>query len=422
MNTFTLKGKERNVLFGMMAIGLISMILTYMTDSLPGKARFWSNFLHESLFFTGIATMALFYLGTGLAGYGGYMSVFKRVLEAMMLQLKLGIAFFLILIIGIYMKWHHLYLWADETFVSQDKVLMGKSGFLNPNMYTLFTILALGVWFFMASRIRKLSLQEDAQGKFSDYRFARKMMGLGAVSLALIGYLSAVGIWQWLMSLDPHWYSTLFAWYTGASWFVAMLCLLVLLLLYLKSQGYMPYFTKEHMHDIGKFIFGISIFWSYLWFSQYMLIWYGNVGEETIYFKARVDHYPVLFYGNLIINFVIPFLVLLPNTTKRFKGTMVFISILLLLGHWIDLFLMVKPGVLHTVQELSGAHETIGEHGAHEVTQAISGFTLPGFLELGTFIGFLGFFVYMTFRDLSKASLVPINDPYIEESIHHHVI
>ncbi len=420
MNKFTFKGKERTVFMAMMLIGLLSLGLTYMTDSMPGKARFWSNFLHESLFFTGIATMALFYMGTAMVGYGGYMSVFKRILEAMSLQLKLGIVFFVIIIIGMYLKWHHLYLWADEGFVKGDKVLKGKSGFLNPGMYTLFTVLALGVWYFIAFRIRQLSLKEDEQGKFGNYTFAKKIMTYGALALVSIGYLSAVGIWQWLMSLDPHWYSTLFAWYTASSWFLAMLSVLVLIILYLKGQGYMPYFTKEHMHDIGKFMFGISIFWTYLWFSQYMLIWYGNIGEETVYFRTRVDHYPVLFYGNLIINFVIPFLLLLPNTTKRLRGIMVFISILLLIGHWLDLYLMVKPGVLHTVQELSGATEAAG-HG-HENSGFISGFTLPGFLEIGTFIGFLGLFLYATFSDIAKACLIPSNDPYIEESIHHHVI
>ncbi len=421
MNKFTIKGKEKTVFMIMMGIGLLSVVLTFMTDSLPGKARFWSNFLHEALFFTGIAAMALFYMSTALVGYGGYMSVFKRVLEAMSLQLKLGIAFFLIIVIGLFMKWHHLYLWADENFVANDKVLTGKSGFLNPVMYTIFTILALGSWYFLASRIRRASVQEDEHGKFGDYTFTKKMQTYGALSLVTIGYFSAVGIWQWLMSLDPHWYSTLFAWYTASSWFVAMLSLLTLIILYLKGQGYMPYFTKEHMHDIGKFIFGISVFWSYLWFSQYMLIWYGNVGEETVYFKVRVDHYPVLFYGNLIMNFVLPFLLLLPNTTKRMRGTMVFIAVLLLIGHWIDIFLMVKPGVLHTVQELSGAHEAVGEHG-HEASSFVSGFTLPGFLEIGTFIGFLGLFLYTTFIDLTKACLLPVNDAYIEESIHHHVV
>ena len=160
--------------------------------------------------------------------------------------------------------------------------------------------------------------------------------------------------------------------------------------------------------------FAFSIFWTYLWFSQYMLIWYGNVGEETIYFKERLDNYPVLFFGNVLINFVLPFLVLMRNDTKRKVGTMVFVSIVVFLGHWLDFFLMLKPGILHTAHELAGA----GHGGAHGGFTA--GFSIPGFLEIGTMIGFLGFFLYYSFVSLSRAGLVPKNSPYLAESVHHH--
>ena len=217
------------------------------------------------------------------------------------------------------------------------------------------------------------------------------------------------------MSVDPHWYSTLFAWYSAASWFVAMVAMTIMIIGYLQSKGYYPEFNRDHLHDLGKFLFAFSIFWTYLWFSQFMLIWYGNVGEETTYFFTRRDHYPVLFYGNLVINFVLPFLILLRNDTKRKLGTMFFVSGLVFFGHWIDYFLMIKPGVLHTTQALSAAGE---DHGSHAIA---AGFGMPGFLEIGMMLGFLGLFIYMVFWQLSKASLIPKNDPYLAESLHHHV-
>ena len=140
--------------------------------------------------------------------------------------------------------------------------------------------------------------------------------------------------------------STLFAWYATISWFVSMLCVTVLTLIYLKSKGYYTQVTGDHFHDLGKYVFGFSVFWTYLWFSQYMLIWYGNVGEETVYFRQRFDEYPVLFYGNLIINFALPFLVLIRNDTKRKMGIMTVICSVVLIGHWIDYFLMIKPGAI----------------------------------------------------------------------------
>jgi hypothetical protein len=162
-----------------------------------------------------------------------------------------------------------------------------------------------------------------------------------------------------------------------------------------------------------------------------MLIWYGNVGEETGYFKIRMEEYPILFWGNLAINFVLPFFVLMRNDTKRKLGSLSFIALVVFFGHWLDFFQMIKPGVLHTSHEMAGhgeahgheaaghAHE-VGGHGAEMAHEFIAGFSLPGFLELGTFIGFLCLFIFFVYRSLSSAPLDPKNDVYREESLHHH--
>jgi Ni/Fe-hydrogenase subunit HybB-like protein len=157
-----------------------------------------------------------------------------------------------------------------------------------------------------------------------------------------------------------------------------------------------------------------------------MLIWYGNIGEETVYFRERLDHYPVLFYGNLLLNFVAPFLILMRNDTKRKYGTLIFTSVIVFLGHWVDYFLMLKPGILHTAQETMGMHggaeHSATEHAAeagHHGSEFLMGFHFPGLLELGTMIGFLSLFLYFVFSQLEKAALEPKNDPYYEESLHH---
>jgi len=225
-------------------------------------------------------------------------------------------------------------------------------------------------------------------------------------------------IWLWLMSLDAHWYSTLYAWYSSASWFVAVTALLIITLVYLKKKGYYSQVTKEHMHDLGKFLFAFSIFWTYLWFSQYMLIWYANIGEETTYFLLRKNEYPVLFYGNLIINFIVPFLALMINDSKRHHTWMVIISAIVFVGHWLDFFLMIKPGVLHTTHAAIAKGADHANEAAHHIP---AGFGMPGLLEIGTLIGFLCLFMYLVFNSLSKANLVVEKDPFLEESIHHHV-
>ncbi len=443
MNQYTLVGKERTFLMGFMILGLICLGITYFTDD-PFHSRFWSNFLHNSVFFTGIAFLALLFLCANIIALSGWYVAFKRLWEAYAMFLLVGLILMAIVIVGLWLDGHHLYHWADPESVASDAVLSGKSSFLNPLTYTLFTFIIVGAWYYFAIKLRRFSLDEENVEKFDFSVHKKKMRVWASWFLPIGGFSSAAIIWLWVMSLDAHWYSTLFAWYCTISWFVSMLCITVLTLIYLQSKGYYPEVKADHFHDLGKYVFGFSVFWTYLWFSQYMLIWYGNIGEETIYFRQRFDEYPVLFYTNLIINFVLPFLVLLRNDTKRKAGTMAIICGIVLFGHWLDYFLMIKPGVLHTAHELMGhghdadhgsvieLHDAVArtvahsaetaEHAADHASHFVAGFTLPGLLEIGTFLGFAALFTWFFLGELKKAPLVANRDPYIDESLHHHVV
>ena len=415
MNQFTFDSRQKTLFGGMMLIGVISMVITYLGDD-HHHTRFWSNVLHNSVFFTGVALMALFLIAAKITAWSGWHTLFKRVWEAYSLFLIVGAVLMLIIAIGIWGGWHHLYHWADPASVETDKILQGKSSFLNKGWYTFGGLIIMGAWIFLALRIRSISVDEDTNGN-ADFTHAKKLRVYGAAALPIIGFTSAAMIWQWVMSVDAHWYSTLFAWYSSASLMVTMIALTIITLIALKIKGYFPLVTIEHLHDLGKYMFAFSVFWTYLWFSQYMLIWYGNVPEETIYFHPRLHEYPVLYYATVLMNFVLPFLVLLRNDTKRKYGTLLIIAGVLVFSHWLDFFLMLKPGILHTAHELAahGADHTGGHHGGFT-----PGFTLPGFLELGTFVGFLGLFFYVAFNRLEKASLVPARDPYLMESVSHH--
>jgi len=444
--TYNFTTKSKTWLMAGMALGVLCMILTWFGDD-ELHTRFWSNFLHNAVFFTGIALMAGFFMTASITAWAGWYVVFKRVWESISLYLIIGIPIMILIGIGVVSHWHHLYHWADPTTLDPDhpnfdKILYGKKSFLNPTWYLGATAVLGAIWIFILLRLRNLSLAEGREGRdgFQKHYGMRKW---AALFLPLAGFGSAALIWLWIMSVDAHWYSTLFAWYTGASWFVAMICMTILILQYLKSKGYFSEVTTEHFHDLGKFVFAFSIFWTYLWFSQYMLIWYGNVGEETVYFRERVDNYPALFYGNLLINFVAPFFILLRNDTKRKMGSLGFVAGLVFLGHWVDFFLMLKPGILHTAHAAAGhgahggeadhshdthAHDAVAHHGTEEVAAHGAahastfdmGFTIPGLLELGTFIGFLCLFLFFVLHMLTKAPLVPENDVYIDESKHHH--
>jgi hypothetical protein len=431
MNQFIFKGNLKTALIGAIILGVICLGWTWMIDD-ENHTRFWSNFLHNSVFFTGIAFTAIFFIAVCITAYAGWHTVFKRIWESFAMFLIPGLILMAIIGIGVFMHWHHLYHWADTSLLVEgsenyDRILAGKASFLNKNWYLFGTVIIVGTWAYFAIKLRNLSIQEDEQGDstFSHHRTMRKY---AAIFLPIAGFTSAALVWQWVMSVDAHWYSTLFAWYATASWFVSMIALTILVLIYLKGKGYFPEVQQNHIHDLGKFLFAFSIFWTYLWFSQYMLIWYANVGEETIYFKERYDNYPVLFFGNIVINFAIPFLVLMRNDTKYKLGSVGIIAGIVLIGHWLDFFLMFKPGIAHTAHESHGAVSAAVDHGHEAVAHAtehassfVSGFTLPGLLELGTFIGFLGLFLFVFFTYLAKSSLSPKNDPYFEESLHHHV-
>ncbi len=440
MNQFVFEGRQKMLFLGMMGVGLLCMLLTFFVADDELHTRFWTNYLHNATFFTGIAFVTLFFVSACITAWAGWYVQMKRIWESFFMFLAVGGVLMLILIAGLWLGWHDIYHWADPESVAEDSLLQSKSGFLNKGWYTFGTIIIVAVWYFLFARpLYKMSVREDAEGGTTDFKLHKRMRIFAAAFLPVGGFTSAALIWQWLMSVDAHWYSTLYAWYATASWFVSAMALTILLILYFKGKGYFQGVTAEHIHDLGKYLFAFSIFWTYLWFSQYMLIWYGNIGEETVYYQTRQNEYPVLFYGNLILNFIVPFFILMRNDTKRKVGTMALTAGIVLFGHWIDFFLMIKPGALHTAHELmghghhgaEGAHEA-GAHGGEHAAEGLAhaaehastfaaGFTIPGLLELGTFIGFLGLFLYFVFNQMTKASLIPKNDPFIQESLHHHV-
>ncbi len=409
---FVFSGKLKTFCAALIGVGVLSLLIGVMSAE-PGthQSLVWTNFLKNSVFFIGVAFISLFLLAAKIVAYSGWHTVFKRLLESMSLFLPIGLVLMIVVIIGLVTQMHQLYEWAipgitDPASDHYDYIIAGKEPFLNIPVYIGFTIGVLGIWTLFAWMIRKNSVLEDQHGGLKYFR-SNKVWA--AVFLPVGGFSSAAVIWLWIMSIDSHWYSTLYAWYVTASWLISAVCILILLILYLKANGYFTFVTKEHLHDLGKYLFGFSVFWAYLWFSQYMLIWYANVGEETVYFQERMRDFPILFYGNLIVNFALPFIILLANDTKRQQGTMAFIAVVVLMGHWIDFYQMVKPGVWKEVLGPEGGSFVLGWH-------------FPGIVDLGMFIGFAGLYLWAVFTSLSKANLVPQNDPYLEESINHHVI
>lgn len=388
---FTLSSKARNIIFALIGIGVIALIYGFVTN----PVRAWASLLHNAFYFNAIALCGLFFVAVQYIAQAGWSAGFIRVPQAMSGFLKYGcLALLLIFIFG----HHDLYHWThkelyDPASPEYDPIMAGKSGFLNMPFYIIRLVLYGLIWAGFAYMIRKNSLQEDIEGGLNFYE---KNFKLAAIFTVLFGITSSTSAWDILMSIDAHWFSTLFGWYTFAGLFVSGLAMMCLLIIWLQSKGYYDNVNSNHLHDVGKFMFAFSIFWTYLWFSQFMLIWYANLPEEVVYFQVRWENYKLLWIMNLFINFLAPILVLMSRDAKRQRQILVVAGIIIIGGHWLDVFLMVMPGTL-------GAHAHIG------------------LVEIGTMLGFLGAFLFVTFSELAKAALVPKNHPMLPESAHHHI-
>lgn len=395
---------------GLMAVGLLVLILGIIFlnpvagahgENLNGT-RFWAVLLQNSLFWLMLANTATFFIVICTLSMAGWQIAFRRVSEAISAVVPvLGVLTLIVFLCIIFGNRSDIYPWLDKQVVANDEVLKGKSGFLNPTFFIAASVVCIGLWIYIGKKLRSLSIESDKMGTM-DYETGRVWMkkNLFWSSFYIILYGLTVGSiisWLWLMSIDAHWFSTMYSWYTFGSTFVAGIALITIFVIYFKNQGQLEFVTQEHLQDLGKFIFAFSIFWTYLWFDQFMLIWYGNIPEETIYFKIRVQGpYEGLFYLNLVLNFACPILILMKKATKRNYTIMTFMCILIIFGHWIDFYQMVMPGTVKYQPHLS-------------------------WFELGIPLGFVGIIMWGVGRFASKVPMTAMNNPFLKESIIHHV-
>ncbi len=399
---FQVSKRFRTWSLGLTGIGLLSIVIgffVYGTGDEHHQARFWASLLHNSVYFLLVVNAAMFFICATTLAMGGWQMSFRRVSEAISVAvIPVGVIAFIVLMCLVFGHQHHIYHWLTP---EGDRILEGKSGFLNPTFFTVWTILTIGLWIVLGLKMRKLSQELDDRppGTIEE---GRKYVFKTTVWASLYLFWFALTVastapWLWLMSIDAHWYSTMYSWYTFASSFVAGIALITLFVIYLKNRGYLELVNEEHLHDLGKFMFAFSIFWTYLWFSQYMLIWYANIPEETVYFKPRVQGpYSGIFWLNLIINFLAPLLILMRAGSKRNYTTMTFMAVFILFGHWLDFYQMVFPGPFPDHLEL-------------------------GLFDFGVALGFIGLIMFVTGRELSKRSMYVKNHPFFKETIIHHV-
>ena len=226
----------------------------------------------------------------------------------------------------------------------------------------------------------------------TDLKFDTRRKLFAGLFLVFYAITVSTSSWDWIMSLDAHWYSTVFGWYVLIGMFVTSLAFIILLIWLLKRLGYLTYIRPDHIHDMAILLFSFSIFWTYLWFSQYELIWYGHLPEETSYYIDRVHSFKAIFFINLGINFLVPFFGLITFKSKRKMSWVAIIAAIVFAGHWLDYWLMIMP---------AAAGEKAG----------------IGVLEICMTIIYACLFIFIVFRSLSKGPIIVKNDPYLEESL-----
>ena len=359
--------------------------------------RPWSALYVASFFFFLIALGALAFYAIQYAAQAGWSPILFRVMEGITGYLPVASVFILILLLASAFHLNHIFHWMDPELVNPesphyDKIIDGKSGYLNVPFFIIRALVFLLGWNAYRWVSRKNSIADDTA---EDQSFFKKNFKLSAGFLVFFIVTESIMSWDWIMSFDPHWFSTLFGWYVFAGMMVCAITVIALVTIYLKSKGYLEEVNDSHIHDLAKFMFGFSIFWTYLWFSQFMLIWYADIPEEVTYFVTRIEQYKLPFFGMIALNFIFPLLLLMNSDYKRVNWFVVMTGIVILAGHYLDVFNMVMPATV-------GESWTIG---------------VP---ELGAVMFFFGLFVYVVFSTLTKAPLVPKNNPFIKESKHFH--
>ncbi|HEU5147698.1 MAG TPA: quinol:cytochrome C oxidoreductase [Chryseosolibacter sp.] len=367
--------------------------------------RLFTTLWMNNVFFIGLGIIGLFFVAIHYAAQAGWSAGLIRVPLAMGTWIPIAgvltIVLFFITNHTVF-HWTHDYLY-EEGGAQYDPIIAGKAPFFYwpgegggfPIFYILRMVLFFGMWYWFYLLIRKNLLAEDLEDR-PVYWY--KNRSTSAWFLVFFAVSSSVAAWDWVMSIDTHWFSTMFGWYVFASWWVTGLAMITLICAYLKEAGYLKVVNSNHLHDLGKYMFAFTIFWTYIWFSQFLLIWYANIPEESVYFIERMTTSPYswIFYTNLIMNFVLPFLLLMTRDAKRQIAMLKVVCPIIIVGHWFDFFNMVTPGIMQNEGAL-------------------------GFLEIGVALIFFAVYLLVVLGSLAKYPLVGKNHPTLVESLNHHI-
>ena len=381
---FIIPQKFRLLTIILIAVGVISFVVGLLTD----PTRAWANYLLNNFYFVSLAIGATFFICLQYISQSGWSAGFKRIPEAMTAYLPFAAVLFILLFFGI----HSLYEWSHTEAVSTDELIQHKSPFLNVPFFMTRIVVFFALWILMTKMMRRISLREDQEGGMEHFVRLEFLSRVTIFVVAISFIFFAIDL---ILSLEVHWFSTVFAAKAFVAAFLHGSAVITLIVIVLHKMGYLKLMNRSHLHDFTRYMFMLAIVWGYLNFVQFMLIWYGNIPEETVFYVHRMHGaFEVLFFANILLNWGIPFLFLMPRFSSRSRMFMVPVIVLLIIGQYTELYFEIWPA-------------TVGE-------------AKFGLIEVGMFLGFFGLFSFVVINYLAKANLVPKNHPLLNESIHHH--
>jgi len=381
---FNFSKKYSNYLLAGMAVALLICIGAILVSK-PGASRIWANVLLNNQLFMGIALGAAFFIAVHRIAMSGWHTYLQRLPDAITTFLPFAFVLMLLLYFGM----HNIYHWTDNS--AHDAVIEGKKAWLNIPFFFVRMVFYFTGWIALTWLMNKNTIAIMGS---TDIKYDNKRRIFAGLFLVFFGITVSTSSWDWIMSLDAHWYSTMFGWYVFIGMFVTALTFIILLVWFLRRAGYLKYLSADHIHDLAILLFCFSVFWTYLWFCQYLLIWYGHLPEETSYYIERLKSFKVIFFLNVALNFIIPFFGLITVESKRNLGWVAAVAAIVFIGHWIDYWLMIMPAA-------TGDKAGIG------------------FLEIFMTLFYAGMFIFIVFRSLAKGPIVVVNDPLLEESLNY---
>jgi len=384
-NTYRLtdKGSFGSIALTVGIVGLLGSAIAWYME----PARFFHAYLTAFIFWLSLALGGLFFTMLHYLAAARWSVVLRKISESMAAQLP----WMIIAFIPVYLGMHDLYHWTHVEAVASDRILQGKAAYLNVGFFLIRAAIYFAVWSVFALALRKHSLLQDANPNGEHIAGLRRLAAGGMLLFAITTTFAA---FDWLMSLQPHWFSTIYGVYFFGGVFLSGLSFIAVISWILRRNDILrETITVEHYHDMGKLMFAFVIFWAYIGFSQYFLIWYGNIPEETYWFLSRWegDWKPVsllLVFGH----FAMPFVILIFQNVKRKPFLLGSVAIWLLLMHWFDLFWLIYPS-------FEGSCESFV------------------WIEIAPVVGLGGIFCWLFWRSFTAHAMVPVNDPWLKDSI-----